>query len=429
MSNSVSAVDHLLRQAAAARQRGAAADEVRLLAAALELAPADPRALNARGMRALADNDFGDARRYFAAAADADPKAAPLWINLATACRSAGDDDGEQESLVKALSIDQLNFVAHLRMAELHERSGRKADAAVSWGNVVQMAAGMDDRPPRVLEAMSRGQAFLAAHREELASLIEAEFGDALAQPGPAARRFRACMDHVLGRRAIYPNVCAGLHYPFLPADEFFDREHFSWLAELESHTTTIRRELEALLAENSQGFKPYVRQDAGTPENKWSPLDQSLDWGAFFLWEYGVRLEEACARCPATAAALEAIPMAEMPGRAPTAFFSLLRPKTRIPAHTGVSNTRTIIHLPLIVPPGCGFRVGGTVREWRVGEAFAFDDTIEHEAWNDSDELRAVLIFDVWNPHLSEEERAMLQGFFSIADSRGRDREPSWQP
>ena len=73
-----------------------------------------------------------------------------------------------------------------------------------------------------------------------------------------------------------------------------------------------------------------------------------------------------------------------------------------------------------LMVPPGCGFRVGGEIRDWRVGEAFAFDDTIEHEAWNDSDQLRAVLIFDVWNPHLTEVERALLQAFFKVTDTSG---------
>src|SRR5690606_27761757 len=111
--------------------------------------------------------------------------------------------------------------------------------------------------------------------------------------------------------------------------------------------------------------------------------------------------------RCPETAAALAATPSAHIPGRAPSAFFSMLRPHTRIPPHTGVTHTRAIIHLPLIVPPHCGLRVGGETREWVEGRPFAFDDTIEHEAWNESDSLRAIPIFDVWNPHLSPEEQA----------------------
>ena len=84
------------------------------------------------------------------------------------------------------------------------------------------------------------------------------------------------------------------------------------------------------------------------------------------------------------------------------------------MPAHTGMFNTRLICHLPLIVPPGCGFRVGNQVREWEVGKLLIFDDTIEHEAWNDSDEDRVVLIFDIWRPELSPAERDEVEALFS---------------
>jgi aspartyl/asparaginyl beta-hydroxylase (cupin superfamily) len=95
-----------------------------------------------------------------------------------------------------------------------------------------------------------------------------------------------------------------------------------------------------------------------------------------------------------------------DVPGASPNAMFSLLAPRTRIPPHTGVANTRLVCHLPLIVPAECGFRCGATDIEWHVGKAFVFDDTIEHEAWNDSDELRVVLIVDLWAPSLSAGER-----------------------
>jgi len=97
---------------------------------------------------------------------------------------------------------------------------------------------------------------------------------------------------------------------------------------------------------------------------------------------------------------------MAQLPNFSPTVMFSCLEPHTTIPPHTGETNTRLIVHLPLIIPPNCLFRVGHVSREWHYGEAFVFDDSIEHEARNDSDELRAVLIFDVWNPLLSAVER-----------------------
>jgi aspartyl/asparaginyl beta-hydroxylase (cupin superfamily) len=89
--------------------------------------------------------------------------------------------------------------------------------------------------------------------------------------------------------------------------------------------------------------------------------------------------------------------------------MFSLLKPGTRIPPHTGVTNVRLVTHLPLIVPEGCGFRVGNDTRQWVPGHAWVFDDTIEHEAWNDSDKLRVVLIFDIWHPHLTPPERALI--------------------
>ena len=89
--------------------------------------------------------------------------------------------------------------------------------------------------------------------------------------------------------------------------------------------------------------------------------------------------------------------------------MFSILDAHTRIPPHVGVNNARLIAHLPLIVPPGCGFRVGAETRQWEPGKAFVFDDTIEHEAWNTSDQPRAVLILDIWNPYLSPAERDMV--------------------
>jgi aspartyl/asparaginyl beta-hydroxylase (cupin superfamily) len=89
--------------------------------------------------------------------------------------------------------------------------------------------------------------------------------------------------------------------------------------------------------------------------------------------------------------------------------MFSLLKPRTRIPPHHGVTNVRLVTHLPLIIPAGCGFRVGNDTRQWIPGKAWVFDDTIEHEAWNDSDKLRVVLIFDIWHPHLTAAERVMV--------------------
>jgi aspartate beta-hydroxylase len=417
MTQSPSQLDTLLRNAAAARQAGRPAEELRLLEAAAKLAPNDPRVLNARGMRALGDKDFAAARTLFSEAAARDPNEQALWMNVATACRGQGDDVGERQSLERALALNRLNFMAVLRMAELCERTGDSIKAALNWSHVVQMATGIEDRPPVVADALARGQAFLARHTAALSQSIEDELGPDLAALGSGARRFSACIDHILGRRQIYRNQCEGVHYPFLPADEFFDRAHFPWLARIEARTDAIRAEALALLSAGADAIRPYVRQDPGTPQNKWSALDHSLDWSACFLWEYGERNDPVCALCPETAAALATLPRNHIPGKAPSAFFSILKAGAHIPPHTGVTNTRAIVHLPLVVPEGCTFRVGGETRPWTVGEAFAFDDTIEHEAWNRSKEPRIVLIFDVWNPYLTDAEQDLLARFFALSD------------
>ncbi len=420
-------IDSILAAAAQANRAGQRAQAAALLRSVLDGSGEHPVALNALGVQALDTGDAVGAAALFRRAQAVDTSSPELPMNLAKALRLSGDGAGEQAALEAALAIDRRHFMALVRLAELFERKGDQAAAANRWSEVLAMAA-IVDQPTPALQAMFEHarQAVGSAH-SAFAEIVDASIAQARAGLSPeASRRFDSGIDHMLGRRRIYVNECAGLHFPFLPADEFFDRKQFPWFGDIEAKTDVIRTELQALLETGSSGFHPYIEMESGVPDNKWSPLDHKLDWSAFHLWKNGERDDSACAQCPQTAAAIEALPIADIPGRAPTVFFSLLRPGTHLPAHTGVSNVRTIVHLPLIVPAGCSFRVGGETREWRVGEAWAFDDTIEHEAWNRSDELRALLIFDVWNPYITEAERGLLRAFFPVADENsygGRSR------
>ena len=382
---------------------------------------------NARGLAALRTGDGPSAVEAFAMATTADPTAGPLWRNLAHAHRLCGNVAGERGALDHALAIDRTDFAALLRMAQLQERLGEGLAALTAWSGVLQLAPGLPERSPELARELAAGQVYVTALRERL----DAATNQALAPLAASfdeteARRASAFVEIAQGRRTVFVNHCAGLQYPFLPADEFFDRRHFGWFAELEASTSAIREELDGLLACGDEILRPYIRMDEGTPANLWSELDGSLDWGACFLWEYGKPNPPIIARCPQTAAILERLPMQRIAGRAPNAFFSLLRPGKAIPPHTGVTNTRAIVHLALDVPPDCGFRVGGETREWVEGNAFAFDDTIEHEAWNRSERQRAVLILDTWNPHLSERERDAVTTYFASSDSAlAADRQP----
>ena len=314
--------------------------------------------------------------------------------------------------------------MALIRLAELHERRGEMGSATDRWTMVLGLCAQIPNPTPQLNAMISQAQGFVAERQQALTEAVDANLADAIGAASERdRRRASAAVDLMLGRRKTFTNQCHGFFYPFLPADEFFDREHFPWLARLEAASAVIREELEAILASPDPGLAPYIEMPPGTPENLWSGLDRSTDWSALHLWRDGERIDAVCDRAPRTAELVESLPLARIPGRAPAVFFSILKAGKTIPPHTGVTNIRTIIHLPLIVPDDCGFRVGGETRQWREGEAFAFDDTIEHEAWNRSEQDRAVLILDCWNPHLSEDERAIILSIFETSAAQRPDK------
>jgi aspartate beta-hydroxylase len=162
----------------------------------------------------------------------------------------------------------------------------------------------------------------------------------------------------------------------------------------------------------------PYITYPDDVPQNQFAELNNSPRWSALHLYKLGKLVEENAAKCPATMRALQHAPQPDQPGRTPAAMFSLLRPRTRIPAHNGVTNSRLVTHLPLIIPEGCRFRVGSDIRQWVPGKAWVFDDTIEHEAWNDSDQTRIIFICDVWSPRLSREERVAIGEVIAATDA-----------
>jgi aspartyl/asparaginyl beta-hydroxylase (cupin superfamily) len=205
-------------------------------------------------------------------------------------------------------------------------------------------------------------------------------------------------------------------HYPGVPELEFHERSNFPQLELLEASTATIREEFDALLRAEAAEMVPYIHYPEHVPLAQWKDLNNSREWTAVHLLQNGRRVEANARHCPKTLELLMKLDQPQVAGASPNAMYSLLAPRTHIPPHTGVANTRLVCHLPLIVPPNCGFRVGATTRQWNVGEAFVFDDTIEHEAWNDSDELRVVFIIDLWQPSFSPEDRMAVSGIIEAA-------------
>ena len=339
------------------------------------------------------------------------PEDLDLRLNLAMVHRLLGNLKASVVSLNSALAIDPYSFMAHLSKGMVLEQMGAERSAAASYRNALKMAPPEGQRPQSLEAPIARAEEVVEAQSIALAEYLHQELGPLRKQHGHEnLARFNECVDVVSGRTRVYNAEPVQIHYPRLPAIPFFDRSYFPWFETLEAATDVIRDELQSLLAEGLPGFSPYVAYAPGTPENQFAPLNHSDRWSSLWLWKDGEAQAEAQARCPRTTAVLDELPLCDQPDFAPTALFSALAPHTRIPPHTGSTNTRLLVHLPLVIPGPAGFRVGNETREWRVGEAWAFDDTIEHEAWNDADETRAIMIFDIWNPLLSEGEKDLVR-------------------
>jgi len=388
----------------------APAEALKLVEMALARAPHQPIVLNAAGGHMFRTGNAARARELYERALVSDGKSKVLWANLAAACRALQDVKAEREALEKALALEPYYLLALLQKGDLMERLGKPKAAAMVYEGALA-AAMRAPIPQQLSSALAHARDAVLANHRDLETFLDQEVAPMVHQHAAADQhRYNACRDVILGKRRVYTSEPKSMLFPYLPAIEFFRREDFPWLDALEEATDDIAAEASSVLATDRAGFAPYVDFPPGTPINQWAPLNRSMDWSTYTLWHDGNPVEDHIAKCPKTAAVLERLPLCDVPGYAPGAYFSVLRPRTRLPAHTGTTNTRSIVHLPLVIPERCGFRVGSQMRVWRRGEAWVFDDTIEHEAWNDSDETRIVLICDIWNPFLTAAERDLVR-------------------
>ncbi len=380
------------------------------------VAPSQISILERRAAEAMRRRDFSAAASDLQQAAGLAPGRLELWLALAAAHRGGGELPAALTAVDQALRCEPRAFPALLMRASLLERLKGVRAAAPVYGAALLQA------PPdnRLDEAARRA----VAHAREVNARFGTEMNDALraSLDGlPLSDRAQGLaqvfVDRLTGRRRVYVQEPLGYTYPGLPAIEFWDRSHFPWLEALEAAAPAIRGEMLAVGLQDA-ALVPYMDLPDTGPVDQWAELNRSDAWTAFHLYQHGRRLDQNCARCPQTVAALADLPQPHAVNRSPSAMVSVLRGRTRIPPHTGVSNTRLVAHLALSVPPGCGFRVGAETRGWKEGCAWVFDDTIEHEAWNDSDTSRAVLIFDVRHPLIPDEEHAAIAAIMAAMDA-----------
>lgn len=402
--------DELAARAAQAARAGRMEEAAALWRQALAIDPANAQALFFEGRRRVEQGDAAAATAFFSRAEIADKTNADIPLYLALAQKMQGDIAGALRTIDRALALDPYSFVALLSKGSLLESMAQPRQAARVYRDAVKIAPPPAAVAPAQRGALEHAREVVEANARSLADhLLAATKGTRARYAGERLERFDECLQILAGVQARQPQDPILLYFPRLPAIPFFDRELFPWFKTLEDATTIIREELIGAVKEDGAKFAPYIQFPAHAPVNQWAELNFSPSWSTYFFWRDGVKFEDNCARCPQTAALLQALPLARQAGFGPTAMFSTLSPRTRIPPHTGSTNVRLICHLPLILPSDCGFRVGNDTREWRMNEAWVFDDTIEHEAWNGSDQTRHILIFDVWNPLLSDAERELI--------------------
>ena len=365
----------------------------------------DGSALASQADRAASAGYLDDAKRLLLQAIEASPDDTVLLLKLAGVQRASGQPIEALQSVRRALAGEPRNFAALLMQASLLENLGRPS-ASQAWSHALAQRPG-EEIPAHLASVVAHAERRV----EEWTNAREALMVDATAQAESRAspdevERIRRFRSNRLRRTRPYHSEPTDFHFPGLREREFHPRSLFGWLEELEAATESMTSELRAVMAAERAELVPYVQYDDHLPMDQWRPLNRNLDWTAIHLLQNGTTVEANARHCPETMELLGSLPQPQIPGSAPNAMFSLLAPRTQIPPHVGVSNARLVCHLPLIVPEGCWFRVGAETRAWNVGEAFVFDDTIEHEAMNPSDELRVVFIFDTWHPDLSEIER-----------------------
>ncbi|KQQ91638.1 hypothetical protein ASF77_06820 [Massilia sp. Leaf139] len=359
--------------------------------------------------------DTARARECIDAAARHAPGVAAVALQRAQLQLASGEPQDAVATLAELLARQPKQYVGWLLLGQAFEVAGRHELALRAWsqglrhGQAAGQLMGMASTPPAFRPVI---QQIIAQVNAELYGPAIAGFERMRAQFGASElTRLEHALAVYLGARQDGPKnphqKPKFLYFPGLPEGPYHDPFLHPWTSRLVDSFDAIRAEALAVL-EADAGIEEFLQFAPGQSRAGYlGGAGSKPSWDAFFFYRHGKRYEENHARCPVTSKLLDSIELCEVAGQAPEVCFSVLQPGTDILPHHGVTNTRLVLHLPLVVPPGCALNVrGGGEHVWREREPMMFDDTFEHEAWNRSDRQRIILLMDCWNPHLTEAER-----------------------
>lgn len=383
----------------------------------LEAAPYHVRSLNALAARAMERGDIERAQVFLERAVKAAPERPILHENLGHLLNEKGEKEQALACFKQAAELKPDFVYPWIYQANILQSLGRIEEAAYMYAKVAKLAppeqiiatdpAIRDDKRPLVLNALTIFKQIMCQQLMDALKEPIAEFGEA------ALQRVIDCIKIKSG--VLSPTYQHALQHPdwlYVPGikpQAFFDPKQFEWTGNLEACTDEIRNELIRLLEDNST-LEPYVKIEGEGDKKQWTTLNHSDAWSSYHLFKAGEAISNNCEQTPATTKALQNVPLVSIANHAPEIFFSILKPGTHIPPHHGLGNYKLAVHLPLLVPGNCQIRVGHETRAWSEGQCLIFDDSFQHEAWNNSDQIRAVLIMEIWNPDLTKPERMGIQ-------------------
>jgi aspartyl/asparaginyl beta-hydroxylase (cupin superfamily) len=381
-------------------------------------AKAQLEAIFREGVEGLRAGDGRRARRAFEEITASGRAGPQVWLFLAQACDIIDDRPAARAALAQVLAADPANPYAAVMHGELLTRDGDDRAAVPWYDRALSTAANVANLPDDLIARLRRAEAARDAAIARFDGQITASLHAAGVDVAAVGPRFAEALSIIGGKAQPQLQQPTSFYFPRLPQIPFYERSDFDWVPALEAAFPAIRAEAEAVLADRA-GVAPYVQRPRDRPTRPHSLLEDPR-WSAFHLIKDGEVIAANAARCPATMAALKDLPIPVIAGRSPLALFSILASGTHIEPHNGMLNTRLICHLPLIVPTDCALRVGNETRTVEAGKMLIFDDSIEHEAWNRSNDMRVILLFEIWRPELTAAERAGLTALYESVTTYG---------
>lgn len=368
----------------------------------------------------MARGDVRQAQSLLELAAQRGRDAATL-LRLATVRRMSGDYAGALTCASAAVELEPRNFLMCLLLGSLREATG----AIHGSERAYRAACAATPRDLSFQPALAK-QLEQARGRVEAAELWRKrllEWQPDSGRLGPdEGRRMRSFRANLLENLNAGPLAPPTYLIPGLKPCRYFDPAAFHGVTALERATAEVRGEFLAL-AETKKGQLGarltglHGHAGASGADGRWSMIP---------LIRNGRVVEQFASHCPRTMELARGVELPRISLISPSVYFSVLEPGSRIAAHTGITNARLIAHFPLIVPDDCGLRVGGEARRWEPGKALVFDDMTEHEAWNNSDRIRVVLIVDLWRPELSAAERDAVRELMDCPDIDAAGQQPA---